>query len=262
MANGITSKWIKVDELDVRYFTGGAGEPLVIIHGGSGGASAWLDNIRELSANYTVYIPDLPGFGQSQPLAGDYYIPELTEFLDRFSHSLGLTRFHLVGHSLGGSIALHYALRFPHRIKKLVLVSSMCLGREIALWVRFLSSRVLCRAIGKTALAILRAARWLACFFLAPAEFAEPICQASLQLGSHVTTLKEQTTILLSRLSEIAAPTLVVWGAKDPIVPARQALAAARLIPDCQVKVFADGGHSVYRQKLPEFNHLLRRFLG
>jgi len=262
MAKNILSKRIKVDDLDIRYFTGGEGEPLVIVHGGSHGASAWLDNVRELSENYTIYIPDLPGFGQSQPLAGDYYIPELTEFLDKFSHSLGLNSFHLVGHSLGGSIALHYALRFPHKIKKLVLVSSMCLGREIALWVRFLSSRFLCRALGKTALAILKAAKWLGYFFLAPTEFAEPICQASIHLGSSLTTLKEQTIVLLNRLSEIVVPTLVVWGAKDPIVPVRQALVAAQLIPNCQLKVFADSGHSVYREKLQEFTHLLRGFLG
>ena len=53
--------------------------------------------------------------------------------------------------------------------------------------------------------------------------------------------------MLIHRLSEIMGPTLIVWGAKDPILPVSQAYAAAQLIPDCQVKVFKDGGHSVYR---------------
>ncbi len=53
--------------------------------------------------------------------------------------------------------------------------------------------------------------------------------------------------MLIHRLSEIMGPTLIVWGAKDPILPVRQAYAAAQLIPDCQVKIFKDGGHSVYR---------------
>jgi len=57
-------------------------------------------------------------------------------------------------------------------------------------------------------------------------------------------------------------PTLVVWGGKDPIVPARQAYAAAELIPDCQVKIFEDSGHSVYRDKLAEFSQVLTKFLG
>ena len=118
------------------------------------------------------------------------------------------------------------------------------------------------RYIGKTTLFILKCVKWVANFFFAPDEFVEPLCQASMHLGSSVTTFKEQTMVLLNRLSEIMVPTLVVWGAKDPILPARQAYAAVRLIPDCEIKVFADAGHSVYREKLEEFSQLLRGFLG
>ncbi len=262
MANDIHSKTIRVGQLNIHYLTGGQGEPLVIIHGGGEGARAWRKNLEELSPNYTIYAPDLPGFGGSQPLPGDYFIPELTDFIDDFSRELGLESFHLVGHSLGGGIALNYALKFPHRIRKLVLVSSMCLGREIALWVRFFSSWVLCRAFGGIALATLRFIKWLAKSLYAPGEFVEPICQASVYLGSSIATLTEQTVVLLNRLSEVMVPTLVVWGAKDPVLPVRHAYAAAHLIPDCQVRVFADSGHSVYRERLKEFSRLVTAFLG
>lgn len=260
--NNIHSKRIKVGELDIHYLTGGHGDPLVVVHGGSDGARAWMKNMAELSKNYTVYVPDLPGFGRSQPIDGNYYILELVEFVDEFLHNLGLKSFHLMGHSLGGGIALSYALRFPHKIKKLVLVSSMCLGREIALWVRFLSTPVLCRSIGEAAHVILRAVKWLADLLFASVEFVNPLSRASIRLGSNVTTLKEQTTVLIHRLSEIMVPTLVVWGAKDSILPVKQAYAAAELIPDCQVKVFEDCGHNVYRDKIPEFSRLLTGFLG
>ncbi|MFC1908971.1 alpha/beta fold hydrolase [Chloroflexota bacterium] len=262
MVSSILRKMVKVGELDIHYLTGGQGDPLLVIHGGSIGAIAWQENMVELLENYTVYVPDLLGFGDSQSFEGDYFIPEMARFVDEFSHKLGLESFHLMGHSLGGGIALSYALSFPHKIKKLVLVSSMCLGREIALWVRFLSSRVLCRAIGGTTLVILRGVKRLAKFFYDPVEFAEPFCRASIHLGSSLTSLTEQTMVFLNRLSEIMVPTLVIWGAKDPIVPFQQAYAAAQLIPDCQVKVFDDCGHSVYRQKIPEFSRLLSVFLG
>lgn len=262
MANNIHSKKIKVGGLDIHYFTGGKGDPLVVIHGGGDGARAWLGNMAELAENYTIYVPDLPGFGHSQTMEGDYYIPEFVQFVDAFSQSLGLKSFHLMGHSLGGGIALSYALKFPHKITKLVLVSSMCLGREIALWVRFLSTRVLRRPIGKVAIAILKGVKWVADLLLVPFEFVHPFNRASIHLGGRVTTIREQTTVLVHRLSEIMVPTLIIWGAKDPILPARQAYAAAQLIPDCQVKVFEDCGHSVYRQKIPEFSRLLTGFLG
>jgi len=106
----ISSRHIKVEGHDVHYFTAGKGDPVVVIHGGGGDARTWLRNIEELSSSYTVYAPDLPGYGDSQPLNGRYYIPELTDFLDDFSDNLGLERFHLVGHSLGGGVALNYAL--------------------------------------------------------------------------------------------------------------------------------------------------------
>ena len=260
--NNIHSKKIKVGELDIHYFTGGQGDPLVVIHGGGDGARAWMKNMEELSGSYTIYVPDLPGFGRSQPIDGDYYIPELAEFVDKFSHELGLKSFYLMGHSLGGGIALSYALKFPHKLKKLILVSSMCLGREIALWVRFLSNCVLCRAIGVVALAVLRGVKWVADLILAPVKFVIPLSKFSISLGGKVTTLEEQTTVFVNRLSEIMVPTLVVWGAKDPIVPAKHAYAAAELIPDCQVKVFEDSGHSVYRDKIGEFSRLLTKFLG
>jgi len=258
----IHSKKIKVGELDIHYLTGGHGDSLVVIHGGGDGARAWMKNIEELSRSYTVYVPDLPGFGRSQPIDGDYYIPELVEFMDSFSHNLGLKSFHLMGHSLGGGIALSYALRFPYKITKLVLVSSMCLGREIALWVRFLSTPAFCRSIGRAAIAVLRGVKWVADLLLVPFELVHPLSRTSMHLGCSITTIKEQTIVLLSQLSEIVVPTLIVWGAKDPIVPVRQAYAAAQMIPDCQVKVFEDCGHSVYRQKLPEFSQLLTGFLG
>jgi len=262
MTTSITSKKIKVGELDIHYLTAGQGEPLLVVHGGGEGSRAWRGNLEELSKNYTTYVPDLPGFGDSQPLTGDYFIPELTAFIDEFMKALGLDSFHLVGHSLGGGIALNYALQFPHKINKLVLISSMCLGKEIALWIRFLSRRIPGRILGGIALGLFRLIKWLLKSLYAPSEFVEPICQASIYLGTCITTLKEQTTVLINRLSGLMVPTLVVWGAKDPVLPVRQAYAAAQLIPNCQVKVFEDCGHSVYREKLAEFSQLLTGFLG
>jgi pyruvate dehydrogenase E2 component (dihydrolipoamide acetyltransferase) len=260
MMKNIHSRKIKINGRDVHYFVAGHGDPLVVIHGGGGDAGTWLNNAAVLSDRYTVYVPDLPGFGDSQPLDGDYDIPELAEFVDDFVSSLGLENFHLVGHSVGGGVALNYALKSPRKIKKLVLISSLCLGREIALWVRLMS--VPARAIGSTILAVLGGVKWLVKTLMIPVKFAVPLSRASVNLGSGITTLREQTLVLAHRLSELVMPTLVVWGAKDRIVPVRQAYVAAQVIPNCQLKVFEDCGHSVYREKISEFPRLLTGFLG
>lgn len=258
----IHSRKIKVNGLDTHYYMGGQGDPLVVIHGGAGGASTWMNNMEVLAENYTVYIPDLPGFGDSQPLDGDCYIPELTKFVDDFSNNLGLKSFYLVGHSLGGGVALNYALKFPHKIRKLVLISSLCMGREIALWVRLLSSPAICRSLGSVVLAGFKVLKWLVRTLLSPVELAMPFTRASVNLGSSITTVREQTLVLANRFSEIMMPTLVVWGARDPIVPVRQAYAAAEVIPDCRLKIFEGRGHDVHRDELDEFSSVLTGFLG
>ena len=259
VANSVHSKRIKLNKLDISYLTSGQGDPMIIVHGGGGSSRVWLQNAMELSKHYTVYVPDLPGFGLSQSMSDKFDLSEYVTFVEDFSHNLGLKRFHLVGHSLGGGIALHYALKYPDRINRLVLISSLCLGKEIALWARFLTY-LIC-PIGEAALSILKAVKWLGRLFYVPFEFANPLFQVKIGMGKSIMTLKGQTTVLLSQLSELLVPTLLVWGTKDSIVPVSHAYAAAQLIPDCQLHVFKSCGHSVYRQKVQEFSQLLEKFL-
>ena len=208
------------------------------------------------------YVPDLPGFGRSQPIDGDQGMSEFVQFVEDFTHSLGLKHFHLVGHSIGGGIALHYALKFPYKIGKLVLVSSMFLGKEIALWVRILSSSILLRPLGIAIVAILKAVKRLVNWVYAPLKFINPLPKARVDLGKSIGKLEEQTAVVMEQLSELMMPTLLVWGANDSIVPVSNAYAAARLIPNCQLHVFEGCGHSVYKQKVQEFSQLLAGFLG
>jgi pimeloyl-ACP methyl ester carboxylesterase len=259
--NEIQCRSIKVNGLDVLYYTAGYGEPLIVIHGGGGDARTWWKNIAELASYYTVYAPDLPGFGGSEPLSGDYYIPELADFVDSFAASLGLEKFHLVGHSLGGGIALDYTLKKPSKVKKLVLVSSLCLGREIAFWVRLFSIPAIIGSIGVLAIWIIKGLRWLI-GQLNPASLIMPLSPAAMAVGTSITTFKQQSLVLENRLTEVSVPTLLVWGARDPIVPVRHAYAAARAIPDCQMKVFKNRGHNVHRDELKQFSSILKRFLG
>ncbi len=253
---------VKVGRLDISYLTGGEGEPVIILHGGGDGARAWLRSAAELSRYYRVYVPDLPGYGNSQSMGDNFDLPELVSFVEDFSASLGLERFHLVGHSIGGSIALDYALNYPYRVERLVLVSSFGLGNRVALWIRVFSASSFIRSLGRAAQALFRWVRRVGGQFYRPAAFINPLPPIKMDMGRYIHSLSGQERILSNRLTKLEVPTLLVWGARDNIVSVRNAYAAARLIPDCQLQVFEECGHSVYKQNIAGFSEVLVRFLG
>jgi len=261
MEEDIQNKQIKVGKLDIHYITGGEGEPLLVIHGGGDGANSWLETADNLSERYRIYVPDLPGFGRSQPIANDNNdILDFVKFIDDFSDNLSIKRFHLIGHSFGSDVALHYTLRFPKKIIKLVLLNSIHIG--ITPWVKFLSSPFFCKTLGLPAHFILEATKWLVHLFYSPSEFRNPLSRSKIALANYVITLKEQGAILVNQLSELMLPTLLVCGAKDIIVPISQAHSAAQLFPNGQLKIFENCGHNVHNQESKEFSRLMKQFLG
>jgi pimeloyl-ACP methyl ester carboxylesterase len=257
----ILSKTVKVNGLVTHYFESGQGDPLIIVHGGGAGASAWKRNIAVLAKKYHVYAPDLPGFGLSATDLDSYLIPDVADFVNRFSEALGLVNFNLMGHSFGGGIAAHLALKYPQKVRKLVLVSSLCMGNEIAWWIRMITGGRLCRILGSSAIALFKGLKYLVSIF-SDVAMHQPISTANIQIGAGISTFYHQNNVLRSQLPAISAPTLVMWGADDPIVPSAHAYAAGKLIPDCRVRVFANCGHSVYRDNIGEFSSELCGFLG
>lgn len=258
--NEILEKTARIRDITVHYLVAGSGTPLLLIHGYAGEARKWRNNINLLSATYTVYAPDLPGFGNSQPLDGTYYIPELVDFIESFVSGIGLERFFLVGHSLGGGIAVNYALKNTSRVIKLVLVDSLCLGKEIAWWARLLSRPA--KAIGVPVMAGVRFIKWVGHKARLPFEFVFPLSQSGINLGSCIATFRQQTLVVADRLSELFVPTLLVWGEADPLIPVKHAYRAAGIIPDCRLKVFEHTGHNIYLDYPAGFSLALSEFLG
>jgi pimeloyl-ACP methyl ester carboxylesterase len=108
----------------VTYAEAGAGPVLLLVHGMGGGCENWREVINPLARRYTVVAPDLPGHDASPPGNGDYSIGALAAGLRDLLLALGHQHAALVGHSLGGPIAMQLAYRFPELAERLVLVSS------------------------------------------------------------------------------------------------------------------------------------------
>lgn len=261
MPQQMESHVIDIGRRKVHYLQGGHGKPLVILHGGANGADTWRKNAAELSSRHTVYVPDLPGFGDSDAIGGDFNYAAFVAFVDEFAGALGLNKFNLVGHSLGGCIALQYSLQHPDHVLKLVLVSSLGIGKSIGRRIKYLSTPVFKYLVGAPLLAFIDIVKWGARKLSRPLRLLNnPITRMNVDLGRKISTLAGQTLVLRDRLCELVVPTLVVWGERDGVVPVRHAYVAANLIPDCQLQVF-DGGHSIHRQRMAEFSEALNDFL-
>jgi pimeloyl-ACP methyl ester carboxylesterase len=115
--------------------------------------------------------------------------------------------------------------------------------------------------LGQVAMAILKTIKWLAHQFWAPFYFASMVSKIKMDMGRTMTNLRGQSNVLQDQLHQLSMPTLVVWGARDIIVPTHHAYSAAKAIPDCQLHIFQDCGHSAYKQRVPEFSQVVIKFL-
>ncbi|MGB0093277.1 MAG: alpha/beta fold hydrolase, partial [Solirubrobacteraceae bacterium] len=130
--SAIETRTITLHGWPLSYVQAGGGAVLLLIHGMGGSLENWRAVIEPLAQQHTVVAPDLPGHGGSAPGAGDYSIGALASGLRDLLIALGHERATLVGHSLGGGIAMQFAYQFPEITERLVLVSSGGLGPEVS----------------------------------------------------------------------------------------------------------------------------------
>jgi pimeloyl-ACP methyl ester carboxylesterase len=220
---------------------------VVLLHGLAGSARWWRRNVGALRGEYKVIIPDLIGFGRS-PRAGrlpdmDRVATVLRSWLSTLGHGI----VHVVGHSMGGQIAVHLASSFPEAVDRLVLVDSAGIPhsmtpREFA---RACASLAPPRAWGDP-----RFFRTIA----GDAWTAGPVTMA--QAVGHI--VRDDVRPLLPG---ITAPTLVVWGEADRLVPPGDAEVFRRMIPDAALVQIHGAAHNPMVDRPAAFNRLVLRFL-
>jgi pimeloyl-ACP methyl ester carboxylesterase len=251
---------------------------IVWIHGLSGSWQNWLENLPFFARTHRCIAMDLPGFGESEMPAETISIAGYAAAVDELLQTLGITRATVVGNSMGGFIGAELAIRFGTWVDKLVLVSAAGLTiehqrNEHALSLLRRSSSIL--AIGTGWLASKseelarrpRSRRAILNIVAAhPERLPAPLIAEQLR-GSgkpgFIDALDALTGYpIRDRLGDIAAPTLIVWGARDLLVPVRDAWEFGELIPQSRVVVYEDTGHVAMFERPDAFNALVEEFLG
>ena len=226
----IPSHWVEVQLLRIHYKCLGEGQPVILLHGSANDWHEWQENVSYLARQFRVYALDMPGFGLSQPLGSPLSLPWAVSFLAGFMDVLGISRAHLVGHSLGGMVVLSFALRFPERVRKLALVDCAGLGEM--------------NGKAKVSLYVVRGARKLITGARIP----------------RIARTPRGDRFFLNRLPGLRPRTIIMWGQHDRYLPACQAELAHLMIPNSELHIFPDCGHAPQRQRPDEFNRLLSQF--
>ncbi|MBI1915514.1 MAG: acetoin dehydrogenase dihydrolipoyllysine-residue acetyltransferase subunit [Planctomycetes bacterium] len=246
----------------LRYLRRGQGSDVVIlVHGFGGDLNNWLFNHEALAAARTVYALDLPGHGESSKDVGTGTLRELAQAVAAFLDAVGVSSAHLVGHSLGGAVALALAAAEPQRVRSLALLASAGLGAEID--AGYIEGFV--TAANRNALKP-HAAKLFADARLVTRRMIDDLLkykrlegvEASLRLLSErLFGGGRQTTVLREELAGLHQPVLVVWGSEDQIIPVRH---ASGLPPSVRVEVIPGKGHMVMMEAAGEVNRLLNAF--
>jgi pyruvate dehydrogenase E2 component (dihydrolipoamide acetyltransferase) len=254
---------IEVAGRRLRYLKlGEGGEPVLLLHGFGGDLGNWLFNQEALAKTRTVWAIDLPGHGESSKDVGTGTLDELAATAAAFLESVGAPSAHLVGHSVGGAVALALASAAPSRVRSLSLVSSAGLGREInAGYIDGFVSAATRNAL-KPLVAQLLADEALVTRKLVDDllnyKRLEGVDAALRRLADNLFPAGAQGRIFREALASTNVPVLVVWGEKDRIIPAAH---AAGLPAHVKVEVLPGTGHMVQMEAAGAVNRLLSAFL-
>jgi pimeloyl-ACP methyl ester carboxylesterase len=263
----------------VSYMEAGEGSVLLLIHGIAGRCENWREVIEPLARHHTVIAPDLPGHGASEAGAGDYSIGALASGLRDLLLALGHERATVAGHSLGGGVAMQLAYQFPEMIERLVLVSSGGLGPEVSPVLRAAALPGADLFIAVTAGPGQRIGsalgRGLAAIGMRPNADVAEVARGYASLADadrRAAFLDTLRAVVGTRGQRVhagdrlylaeAVPVLIVWGARDSIIPVRHGEDAHRAIPSSRLEVFEDVGHLPQLEAPGRFIAALERFLG
>jgi pimeloyl-ACP methyl ester carboxylesterase len=262
----------------VTYAQAGSGPVLLLVHGMGGGYENWREVIGPLARNYTVVAPDLPGHGASAPSSGDYSVGALAVGLRDLLLALGHEHATLVGHSLGGGIAMQLAYQFPELAERLVLVSSGGLGPEVSLVLRAAAlpgSELWITASAWTASWLgPTVGRGLAAVRFRPSPATVDVARGYASLAdsgrrtAFLATLRSVINVGGQRIDAsdrlyltAGMPTLIVWGQRDSIIPVSHGERAHAAILGSRLEIFDGVGHIPHLEAPERFVTALERFL-
>lgn len=236
---------------------------LVLLHGLGASAERWMRVVPTLSKYYRLVIPDIIGSGYSDKPTVEYTIEFFLDFMQDFLDDLGIQRMNLAGSSFGGYLAAEFAIRSTDRVNKLILAAPAGIMRS--------STRVLDQYImaalyptHDNALRAFKEMAWDPNIVSVDTikDFVNRMRLPNSKYAFMSTLLGiRDSHNFLPRLHRIDAPTLIIWGDSDKMIPPQYAKELEDTIPNNEMVVMENCGHTPYVEKPREFNEIVLKFL-
>ncbi|MCK9992403.1 MAG: 4,5:9,10-diseco-3-hydroxy-5,9,17-trioxoandrosta-1(10),2-diene-4-oate hydrolase [Alphaproteobacteria bacterium] len=269
-----TSKFVQAGKVRVHYNEAGSGDPLVLIHGGGPGATGWSNyqrNVDELSKHFRCLMIDLPGFGKTDKVRPDTGLfAFFAEVIRDMLNELKIDKAHFIGNSLGGGTALKFALDYPDRAGRLVLMGP---GGSVPLFTPWPSEGIkhlfsFYEGEGPT-MAKLKA--FIDVMVVDKSELTEALYEQRFKSATDPETVKNPPLrmrkgmpleeLWKENLAGLKHEFLLIWGREDRVIPLDMSLFLLNRIQKAQLHVFPNCGHWAQWEKAPEFNRIVAGFI-
>jgi pimeloyl-ACP methyl ester carboxylesterase len=281
LASQFITKQVLVDGVNINcYYAGNGKETIVLLHGAGVDSAllSWAEVIPLLSPHYRVVAPDLPGYGASDRISGEYTLAFYTDIVKGIIDAIEASQVILTGLSLGGGICLNMALTYPELIKIIVPVDAWGLFAKLP-WHRltywYTRSKLNANIYswtGKYRYLIKLAIEYslIGDKTKVTEDLITKTQRAMLEPGAGKPFISFQKseitptglkTDLFSRLEEIRIPTLLIHGSKDKAVPVKDAIKASKKIPDCELYIMEGCKHWPQKERPEEFAKAILTYL-
>jgi len=259
---------VKVNQVDLVYQIQGEGPPLMLVAGLASDSQSWQPILEDLSRQYCVIMPDNRGVGRTTPQDVETSIQKITDDCIALIRHLELPSVHLLGHSMGGFVALDCAIRYPERVSKLILagtgaftsernqalfldwVSYLESGMNPEQWFRNIFYWIFSKRFFQDRKAVDDALRFAIDY---------PYPQSNRAFKNQVEALNEFNC--QSRLSEIRAKPLIICGKEDLLFPPEESFRALEVIPDSEISIIENAAHSLHTEQPKAFADQVLKFL-
>lgn len=269
-------KYIKVDDIEIRYLSqGDRGQVIVLIPGLGCTADIWTHNLHELGKEHRVYALDIfAGLAHrvEKKFTAEFFITIMKNFID----TLQISRINIAGLSLGGGLALKYALQYPSLVEKLVLIGSAGLSRNATLPLRLASVPFLGEFM--TSPGREKSAYFVKRLIYRQELITEELIDFFYKMDSRPESQrvflkvirsfcgigggrKDLVHSIVGNLDKIHIPVLLIWGRHDKIIPLKTAEIAIKKLPNSLFHCFEECGHFPNFEQPYEFNRLLSKFV-